>query len=87
MLEKVGNLAYRLELPSIIRIHPVISVVQLKPAFEKDPYTRILKQPIPPVEEDNDTVDPEFAAKYLLYKIKRLINRRGLGKNIKYLVY
>ena len=81
------NLVYYLELPSIIRIYPVISIVQLEPAFEKDPYTRIPKQPIPPVEEDNNAVDPEFAAKYPLYEIEKLTNRRGLGKNVKYLVY
>ena len=61
--------------------------MQLEPTFEKDPYNRISKQPIPPVKEDNNAVDPEFAAKYLLYEIKKLTNRKGLGKNIKYLVY
>ena len=61
--------------------------MQLEPAFEKDPYDRISKQPILLVEEDNNAIDPEFATKYLLYEIEKLTNRKGLGKNIKYLVY
>ena len=87
VLEKVENLAYRLKLPSIIRIHPVISIIQLEPAFKRDPYTRIPKQPILLVEEENNVVDPDFATKYPLYKIEKLTKRRGSGKNIKYLVY
>ena len=70
-----------------MRIYPVILIVQLEPTFEKDPYDRIPKQPVLLVEEDNNAIDPEFAAKYPLYEIEKLINRKGLGKNIKYLVY
>lgn len=90
VLEKVGNLAYRLELPSIMRIHPVISIAQLEPGSDQseDPYHRTSAQPPPPVEEDaDDNVSPDFAAKFPLYEIERLSKRQGTGANRKYLVH
>lgn len=39
VIEKVGKLAFRLELPPHMKIHPVISVVHLEPAVP-DPYNR-----------------------------------------------
>ena len=87
VIERVGNLAYRLDLPAIMRIHPVISIAQLEPASDQaDPYGRTSTQPPPPVEEE-DQVDQELAAKYPLYEIDRLLDRRGTGKNVKYLVH
>lgn len=40
IIEKVGKLAYRLDVLSNWRIHPVFSVVQLEPASDpaKDPF-------------------------------------------------
>lgn len=85
VLEKVGNLAYRLELPATMRIHPVISIAQLEPASDQseDPYSRT-QPPPPPVEEDSNT-DPELA-KYPPYEIERLLERRGTGNSTQYLV-
>ena len=86
VLKKIGNLAYRLELPAIMRIHPIISIAQLEPAERDDPYHRTSTQPPPPVEEE-DQVDQEFASKYPLYEIDRLLDRRGVERNIKYLIH
>ena len=86
VVKKVGNLAYRLELPEIMRIYPVISIAQLEPAFDNDPYART-RPPPPPVEEDNNAVDPDFAKKFPPFEIERLSKRQGSGANIKYLVH
>ena len=42
IIKKVGSLAYKLELPRTMRIHPVISVAHLEPCPDpaKDPYNR-----------------------------------------------
>lgn len=89
VLSKVGNLAYKLELPEIMKIHPVISIAQLEPALDQaeDPYSRTPVQPPPPVEEDlNESLDPTYTAKFPLYEVERLLDRQGTGSNVKYLV-
>ena len=42
VLERVGRLAYRIQLPPTLRIHPVVSVAHLEPAPapDKDPFER-----------------------------------------------
>ena len=89
VLKKVGNLAYQLELPDIMRIHPVISIAQLEPASDQseDPYQRVHKPP-PPVEESQDDVQakPDLTKDFKPYEVERLLNRRGTGDNVKYLV-
>jgi len=52
ILEKVGNLAYELQLPDDWRIHPVISVTQLELA-KTDPFDRSTS-PSPPVDVDGE---------------------------------
>ena len=88
MIEKVGNLVYRLELSGNMRIYPVISVAKLEPASDrsKDPYNRTALLP-PPVEEEDD--NPALTAKqFKPYEIERLLDRRGEAgsKDVKYLV-
>jgi hypothetical protein len=48
ILERVGKLAYRIELPPTLRIHPVVSVVHLEPAPRPaaDPYRRPFSQTV-----------------------------------------
>ena len=56
VLDKVGMRAYRLELPPIMRIHPVVSIAQLEPASgaDSDPYGRVRNANPPPVVGTND---------------------------------
>ena len=86
ILEKVGHLAYKLDVPRDWRIHPVFSVAQLEPAPPPalDPFSRPIPSEPPPVfvEGDTDTLK-SFEVERLLNK--RLVKRRK-GRNIKYLV-
>ncbi len=86
VLEKVGNLAYRLEVPDHWKIHPVFTIAQLEPAPDPnaDPYDR--PRPDHPdsvfVEGDTDTMKS--------YLVERLLNKRimrkGRGYATEYLV-
>ena len=85
VLEKVGKLAYRLQLPAHWKIHQVISVAHLEPAPKgSDPYQRTAKPSNPgPVAESDDEWKP--------YAVEKLVGRRerryGRGKPItEYLV-
>ena len=75
ILEKVGQLSYRLDLPTHWRIHPVLSVAQLEPApAGEDPYRR--PRPTHPdsvfVEGDTELVKS--------FEIERLINKRQTAR-------
>jgi hypothetical protein len=70
VVKKVGNLAYRLELPEDMKIHPVISVAQLEPApVGPDPYDRP-KPDHPPSVETGSSDDWES------WEIESLLDRR-----------
>jgi len=79
ILEKVGKLAYRLELPPNMHIHPVVSVAQIEPALDPadDPYHRLPPPPGPVEEDDPNPVNP-------LYEIERFLDKEP-GKD-RYLV-
>ena len=86
IVEKVGRLAYRLDVPPDWRIHPVFSVAQLEPAPPptEDPFGRPFPSNPPPVFVKGDT------DKIKSFEIERLLNKRqvkkGKGQAIKYLV-
>ena len=81
VVERIGKLAYRLELPGNIRIHDVITVAILEPTTDpkEDPYKR--RPPPPPAV----VVDGE--QEHIIDKIvrKRRI-RRGRGWSTQYLI-
>ena len=84
ILERIGRLAYRLELPGIMRIHPVVSVAHLQPAtkLEEDPFQRPrpqLQHPLPVIVDG----EQEFVIERLLRRRKI---RRGRGFSTEYLV-
>jgi hypothetical protein len=76
VLERIGRLAYRLELPPSMKIHPVISIAHLEPAPipHEDPFKRPFSQTIL-----NDP-QPEKILR------KRELKRRGGGMVVEYLV-
>ncbi|SLM33922.1 Ribonuclease H-like domain [Lasallia pustulata] len=85
IVEKIGLLAYRLNIPVNWKIHPVISVAQLEPAPKgNDLYEREDRPSDPPAVE-------EFNSEWHDYKVEKLVGRRdrklGKGKKItEYLV-
>ena len=78
VLQKVGSLAYRLELPPTMRIHPVISVAQLEPCPQGDPYDR-------PRPENPGSVEAEDPS-YPSFEIERLLDRKLVRGAPQYLV-
>ena len=74
---KVGHLVYRLQLPPVIRIHPVVSVAQLEPSVAVtrglDPYGRIFDQEPPPVINDES-------------ELERILGKRTTGSETEYLI-
>ena len=78
VLEKVGKLAYRLELPSLMKIHPVISIAQLEPGSGEDPYMRDRVTATPEVEEDGTVTD--------IFEIQTLLKKRVFRDKVQYLV-
>lgn len=83
VLERVGPLAYRLQLTPVMRIHPVVSIAQLEPAAKGfDPYGRVKHSNPPPVVE-KDSLDPNEAEEYT---IEALIGKRTSRNRTQYLV-
>ena len=84
IVKKIGNLAYKLDLPEDWRIHPVISIAQLEPAPKgEDPYDREKPTHPEPVSE--------FSKEWHDYEVEKLLGHRmkkyGRGKPIsEYLV-
>lgn len=81
VLERIGRLAYRLQLPHVMQIHDVISIAHLEPATDpaEDPYRR-RRLRAPPVVVDGET---EYEIERLLQK-RRI--RKGRGWSTQYLV-
>ena len=84
ILQRVGRLAYRLELPKNMRIHNVISVAHLERATPPgdDPYQRPrpqMEHPLPVLVEGQ----PEYEIEKLL---RRRRVRKGHGYSTEYLV-
>lgn len=82
ILDRVGPLAYRLELPPIMRIHPVVSVAQLEPSPGPDPYQRLKDQYPPPVVE-NDSLDHHESD---VYELEAIVSKRSSRGKTQYLV-
>ena len=86
VFDKIENLIYKLKLSEIIRIHSIISIIQLKSTSDlsKDFYHRALRS-LSSVEEKE--FNTEFTAKNPLYEIDKLVDRRDIRKNVKYLIH
>ena len=84
VVERVGRLAYRLQIPQDWKIHDVFTIAQLEPcpAPDSDPFRRPYPDEPPPVSTNQDgSINSE---------IERLINKRvvprGKGFSTEYLV-
>ena len=80
ILKKIGTLAYELDLPPTMGIHPVTSVASLEPAPKgKDPYDR-RKNDEQPAVLDNDTegTGDRFVIELLLDRRERRPKGREL---------
>lgn len=82
VIRKIGHLAYELELPSTMKIHPVISIAQLEPApTGADPFNR------PPVNDEPPAVEMEFPEQDPdQFEVERVADRRKVRQRFQYLV-
>jgi hypothetical protein len=79
---RVSPLAYELELPPNMKIHPVISVTNFEPLPPgEDPYKRPFNDHPPPVEDDHD-MDEEWKSFSIEKLLDRRLRRYGRGKKI-----
>ena len=75
VLRKVGRLAYKLELPPHIKIHPVISIIHLEPVLP-DTYNRPRPKPGPILVGDKEEfmvekiVDHEIRGRTTFYRVR-----------------
>jgi len=87
VLERVGRLAYRLDLPEHWKIHPVLTIAMLEPCLSPhtNPFNRIHPTNPDPVNADRDDLDePEWEVSRILDQ--RQIRRRRAGVILQYLV-
>ena len=86
VLERVGRLAYRLDIPPNSRIHPVISIAHLSPSADgEDPFQRLTSPP-GPVRDDQPRADDEYEVEAIL-KHRRDKRKGGLEYLLKWLGY
>ncbi|CAJ2500431.1 Uu.00g032840.m01.CDS01 [Anthostomella pinea] len=84
--KRVGRLAYEIDLPDIIGVHPVISVAQLSPGPDgEDPFHRTVPPPGPVEAEEDDNPDGDPGD---LYEIEIILKHELNAKKIdfKYLI-
>jgi hypothetical protein len=76
ILSQVNDVAFRLRLPSSMKIHPVFHVSLLKP---KDPDHTAFPQPPPP--------DPVTVSGQLEYEVEAILDSKRYYRSIRYLVH
>ncbi len=86
ILEKIGRLTYKLDVPNDWRIHPVFSVAQFEPAPapSEDPFHRPCPQQPSSVFVEGDT-DHQKSFEVDCFLNKRTV-KKGKGLDIEYLV-
>ena len=81
VIERVGRLAYRLELPAHWKVHDVISIGHLEPGHAPgtDPYNRPEPSDPPPIDAEQNRYEVEKI-------LDKMVFARGKGKCTKYLI-
>ena len=71
VLKKIGNLAYKLEIPPTWRIHDVVSVAMLEPApSQADPYDRPHEDHPGAIEDENNNEEAPT------YEVEKIVDGR-----------
>ena len=85
IIEKIDNLAFRLQLFSVMKTHFVVSIAQLKPVTrDTNSYDKTVDRDSSSIHEKQSIALIEQTS---LYEIERLLNRRIISTNrINYLV-
>ena len=85
VIEKIDNLAFRLQLLSVMKIHSVVSIAQLKSVTrDTNSYDKIANKNSSSIHEKQSIALIEQVS---LYEIERLLNRRITSTNrINYLI-
>ncbi len=73
--EKISDLAYKLELPENIKIHPVVHVSSLEPFYEDEKFRR-KQEPPPPVIINNEEE----------YEVEKILDERKYYGKKQYLI-
>ena len=69
-----------------MKIHFVISMIQLKLVSKNDFYNRVRNTDFSFIKEKDENIDLDFVFKYKFYEIEKLLKRRDIKKNIMYLI-
>ncbi|KAK4232658.1 hypothetical protein C8A03DRAFT_39772, partial [Achaetomium macrosporum] len=83
---RVGRLAYELDLPDNMNIHPVISVAQLAPAPSgDDPFGRVVPPPGPVEDSQSDRSDTDSEPGES-YEVEIVLQHKLVRNKYKYLI-
>ncbi|KAK4158829.1 hypothetical protein QBC43DRAFT_195406, partial [Cladorrhinum sp. PSN259] len=83
VMERVGRLAYRLDLPDSMNIYPVISVAHLSPHPKgEDPFDRTRVPPGPVEESQSGSASSDGEA----WEVERIVDHKKVRGGNKYLI-
>ena len=77
---------YRLKRSLIIKIYCIIFIIQLKSTSNNNLYEHFYNTNFSFIKKSRKNVVFDFIFKYKFYEIERLLKRRNIEKNIKYLI-
>ena len=83
VIQKVGWLAYKLKLPPVMKIYPVVSIAQLELVEKPDPYNQTRLDHLGPVEIEQMTSNgvtcseqPDGISLNNAYKVEKILGKR-----------